>query len=118
LRADGQIQVAQFSKMVQRIAKSAYPIRLLGYKGLAVNAPSFFASELGHFLAEQSQTFGMTYHYDGKKKRWLFALRSVGTFDVGHIALHYGGGGHINSSGFSLSYNPFLTSQSGIRKRK
>ncbi len=117
LRADGQIQVAQFSRMVQRIAKSAYPIRLSGHNGLAVNAPSFFASELGHFLAEQSQTFGMTYHYDGKKKRWLFALRSVGDFDVGHIALHFGGGGHIHSAGFSLAHNPFLSSQSGLRKK-
>jgi oligoribonuclease NrnB/cAMP/cGMP phosphodiesterase (DHH superfamily) len=109
LFAVGQIQVAQFSKMVQRLVKNAHAIKLGHIKGLAVNAPSFFASELGHALAEKSGTFGMTYHFDGRKKQWIFGLRSVGDFDVGQLAVEFGGGGHLNASGFSLPNNPFLS---------
>jgi oligoribonuclease NrnB/cAMP/cGMP phosphodiesterase (DHH superfamily) len=106
----GRIQVRQFSKMVQRLAKNAYFVKLAGSKGLAVNAPSFFSSELGNRLAEQSGTFGMIYQYDGKHKKWIFALRSVGDFNVGEIAKYFDGGGHINSAGFTLPNNPFLPS--------
>jgi nanoRNase/pAp phosphatase (c-di-AMP/oligoRNAs hydrolase) len=28
--------------------------------------------------------------------------------DVGALAVQYGGGGHVNAAGFSLSHNPFL----------
>lgn len=104
----GQIQVAQFSKMVQRISKNAYPVKLGEFKGLAVNAPSFFASELGNLLAEKSGTFGMTYHFDGRKKQWIFGVRSIGNVNVGELAVKFGGGGHVNAAGFSLTQNPFL----------
>ncbi len=104
----GEIQVAQFSKMVQRLAKNAYVIKFEGHKGLAVNAPSFFASELGHVLSEKSGTFGMTYNYDGRKKQWIFGLRSIGDLNVGELAMGFGGGGHANAAGFSLAHNPFL----------
>jgi oligoribonuclease NrnB/cAMP/cGMP phosphodiesterase (DHH superfamily) len=98
----GKIQVAQFSKMVTRLSKNAHAVELLGFKGLAVNAPSFFASELGNLLAEKSGTFGMTYHFDGKKNQWIIGLRSIGDFDVGKIAVKFGGGGHVNAAGFSF----------------
>lgn len=104
----GKIQVAQFSKMVNRLSNNAHPVELLGFKGLAVNAPSFFASELGNLLAEKSGTFGMTYHFDGKKNQWIVGLRSIGDFNVGKIAIEFGGGGHVNAAGFSLIQNPFL----------
>jgi oligoribonuclease NrnB/cAMP/cGMP phosphodiesterase (DHH superfamily) len=104
----GKIQVAQFSKMINRLANNAHPVELLGFKGLAVNAPSFFASELGNLLAEKSGTFGMTYHFDGRKKQWIFGLRSIGNFDVGKIAVEFGGGGHVNAAGFSLVKNLFV----------
>lgn len=108
LFAIGAIQIAQFSKMVQRIAKNAYVIKFDGHKGLAVNAPSFFASELGHILAEKSGTFGMTYHYDGRRKQWIFGLRSIGDLNVAEMAVGFGGGGHLNAAGFSSVHNPFL----------
>ncbi len=108
LLAVGRIQVRQFSGMVQRLAKSAHSVSVAGRVGLAVNAPSLFSSDLGHVLAEKSGTFGMIYHYDGRKQQWNFSLRSIGDYDVGHLALGFGGGGHKNAAGFALDNNPFL----------
>jgi nanoRNase/pAp phosphatase (c-di-AMP/oligoRNAs hydrolase) len=104
----GRIQVAQFSKMVHRLAKSSHSVTVAGKCGLAVNAPTLFSSELGHSLATESGTFGMTYCYDGSKAQWLFSLRSVDVFNVGHLAQFFGGGGHVNAAGFVLVDNPFL----------
>jgi len=108
LLAVGRVQVEQFAKMVQRLAKSAHNVTVAGQVGLAVNAPSLFSSDLGHVLAEKSGTFGMTYQYDGRKQQWTFSLRSIGDYDVGHLALSFGGGGHKNAAGFALNSNPFF----------
>jgi len=108
LLAVGRIQVKQLAGMVQRLAKSAHSVSIADQVGLAVNAPSFFSSDLGHLLAEKSGTFGMTYQYNGKKQQWNFSLRSIGDYDVGHLALDFGGGGHKNAAGFSLANNPFF----------
>lgn len=108
LFAVGKIQVAQMTSMVQRLAKNAHTIRIGEETGLAVNACSFFASDLGHILAEKSGGVGMVYYYDGSKKQWNFGLRSIGLLNVGELAVEYGGGGHVNAAGFSLSHNPFL----------
>ena len=108
LLAVGRIQVKQFSGMVQRLVKSAHSVSVAGQVGLAVNSPSFFSSDLGQLLAEKSGTFGMTYQYDGRKQQWTFSLRSIGDYDVGHLALSFGGGGHKNAAGFALDDNPFL----------
>jgi hypothetical protein len=108
LYAVGRIQVEQLAGMVKRLAKSAYSVSVAGRPGLAVNAPSFFSSDLGHMLAEKSGTFGMIYHYDGKKQKWNFSLRSIGDYDVGHLAQSFGGGGHRNAAGFALDDNPFF----------
>ncbi|MGZ5622190.1 MAG: DHHA1 domain-containing protein, partial [Methylobacter sp.] len=104
----GRIQVEFVARMVQKLAKSAHSVSVAGQVGLAVNAPSLFSSDLGHVLAEKTGTFGMTYQYDGKKQQWTFSLRSIGDYDVGHLAVSFGGGGHKNAAGFSLNNNPFL----------
>lgn len=109
LLAVGRIQVEQFTGMVKRIAKSAHSVSVAGRVGLAVNAPSLFASDLGHVLAEKSGTFGMIYYYDGRKQQWNFSLRSIGDYDVGHLATGFGGGGHKNAAGFTLNDNPFFS---------
>jgi nanoRNase/pAp phosphatase (c-di-AMP/oligoRNAs hydrolase) len=108
LLAVGRIQIKQFSGMVQRLAKSAHTVSVAGNVGLAVNAPSFFSSDLGHVLAEKSGTFGLIYHYDGKKQQWGFSLRSIGDYDVSRLAVGFGGGGHKSAAGFALDNNPFI----------
>ncbi|MEQ1530466.1 MAG: DHHA1 domain-containing protein, partial [Methylococcales bacterium] len=104
----GRVLLEQFMGMVNRLAKSAHPVVVEGRHGLAVNAPSFFSSDLGQILAKNSGTFGLIYQYDGKKQRWTFSLRSIGDYDVGSLAKGFGGGGHKNAAGFSLDTNPFI----------
>jgi nanoRNase/pAp phosphatase (c-di-AMP/oligoRNAs hydrolase) len=104
----GRIQVEQFTGMVKRIAKAAHNVSIKDQVGLAVNSPSLFSSDLGHLLAEKSGTFGMTYQYDGRKMQWFYSLRSIGDYDVGHLAVEFGGGGHKNAAGFALDNNPFI----------
>lgn len=68
--------------------------------GLAANAPSFLASDLGHELANKSGTFGLVWSMasDGQIH---CSLRSNGDYDVSAIAKAFGGGGHLNAAGFS-----------------
>ncbi len=108
LQAHGSILLAQFMGMVTRLAKSAHPVTVDGKHGLAVNAPSFFSSDLGQVLAKNSGTFGLIYQYDGKRQKWNFSLRSIGDFNVANMAKGFGGGGHKNAAGFSLDTNPFI----------
>jgi nanoRNase/pAp phosphatase (c-di-AMP/oligoRNAs hydrolase) len=104
----GRIQLAQMARMVKRLARYAHPIKIGNASGLAVNAGPCFSSDLGHLLAEKSSGVGMVYYYDGGKQKWTYSLRSIGDLDVGALAVQYGGGGHVNAAGFSLSHNPFL----------
>ena len=68
--------------------------------GLAVNAPAFLASDLGHELTNKSGTFGLVWSMasDGQIR---CSLRSNGDYDVSAIAKAFGGGGHRNAAGFS-----------------
>lgn len=98
----GQTLCAIFDKEVADLAKYAFEITIKGFSGKAVNAPAKYASELGNLLAQESP-FGMTYYYDGASARINCSLRSVGDFDVSHIAKLMGGGGHKNAAGFSFA---------------
>ena len=69
--------------------------------GLAVNTPVNI-SEVGHELANQSDTYGLVWYYDGKTKRANCSLRSNGDYDVSAIAKVFGGGGHKNAAGFNV----------------
>lgn len=74
------------------------------FTGLAVNAPSFLASDLGQELANKSGTFGLVWSIaaDGQVH---CSLRSNGEYDVSAIAKAFGGGGHRNAAGFSTNIN-------------
>lgn len=75
-------------------------------RGLAINADSLFASELGNRLAERCGTFGLIWQLaaDGEIK---VSLRATGKIDVATIAARYGGGGHPNAAGFRMPANRF-----------
>lgn len=81
--------------------------------GLAVNANSVFASDLGHQLALRAGTFGLIWQLtaNGQIKA---SLRSSGDFDVAAIAQRYGGGGHRNAAGFSLPQAQFMREVLGL----
>lgn len=70
--------------------------------GLAVNANTKYASELGNQLAKKSGVCGLVYSYDGARKEWQYSLRSTDEgIDVSRVAKDYGGGGHRNAAGFA-----------------
>ena len=76
--------------------------------GLACNAPSFLASDLGHELANRSGTFGLVWSMAGDGQIHC-SLRSNGDYDVSAIAKCFGGGGHRNAAGFSTDINTLLS---------
>jgi oligoribonuclease NrnB/cAMP/cGMP phosphodiesterase (DHH superfamily) len=71
-----------------------------GYKVYAVNAQKEFRSEVGHALAEKTDSFGIVYYYENNN--WKISLRSVRDFDVSKLAEKYGGGGHKNAAAFLI----------------
>lgn len=81
--------------------------------GLAINADSLFASELGNALAERSGTFGLIWQLsaDGEVKA---SLRAAGRVDVAAMAGRYGGGGHPNAAGFRMDLATFTTEVLGL----
>lgn len=83
-------------------------------RGLAINADSLFASELGNRLAERSGTFGLIWQLaaDGEVK---VSLRAAGKVNVADIATRYGGGGHPNAAGFRISTARFHQEILGLK---
>lgn len=76
--------------------------------GLACNAPSFLASDLGHELANKSGTFGLVWSMAGEGQVHC-SLRSNGKYDVSAIAKVFGGGGHRNAAGFSTNIDTLMS---------
>jgi hypothetical protein len=79
---------------------------------LACNAPPRYAAEMALVLAKRAESdftnlrglgLGVVYSYDGLRKEWQFYLRSIGGFDAAKVAWVYGGVGHKNAAGFSIS---------------
>ena len=77
------------------------------FDGLAANAPSFLASDLGHELANKSGTFGLVWSMAGDGQIHC-SLRSNGDYDVSAIAKCFGGGGHRNAAGFSTNLDTLM----------
>jgi nanoRNase/pAp phosphatase (c-di-AMP/oligoRNAs hydrolase) len=92
------------------LRKDLRPVTLCGHQGLATNAISN-TSEIGQAIAKRSGTFSLTFFIKGDEA--ICSLRSIAPFDVSVIATHYGGGGHAQASGFTVSVERFF---SGIWK--
>ena len=74
--------------------------------GLALNS-TVFMSEIGHELANASETYGLIY-YIGANKKAKVSLRSNGEYDVSAIAKSFGGGGHRNAAGFEIDLDTLM----------
>ena len=74
--------------------------------GLATNS-TVHMSEIGHELCKQSGSYGLVYFIDqhGAAK---CSLRSEGDYDVSIIAKFFGGGGHKNAAGFTVSVKELM----------
>lgn len=88
---------------VERSLRNAAPLALGSRRVESVNA-SINRSSIGHELAKRKafgEPWGCVYRIVGDR---IFAtLYSIGDFDVSAIAGEYGGGGHKNAAGFSVS---------------
>ncbi|MBI2501483.1 MAG: phosphohydrolase [Deltaproteobacteria bacterium] len=86
--------------VVDRMVASAQLVNFCGTPTLVVNSP-VLASEIGHALARRHPPMGIIWSQNGAVRR--VDLRSEGDFDVSTLAERFGGGGHKNAAGFSLS---------------
>jgi hypothetical protein len=88
---------------VERALATAQPIWIGGLRLEAVNAP-FHRAQIGHELASRAahgHAAGAVYRVSGR--RVDVSLYSVGDFDVAAVAARYGGGGHRNAAGFTVT---------------
>jgi len=93
-----------YDQLIQNIlATNKCYIYIDGIAGLSCNCPGALASDLGHELANESGTFGLTWELlkDGNVK---CSLRSNADFDVSAMAKQFGGGGHKNAAGFVIPW--------------
>lgn len=103
----GDILLKDHDKKVQQLAKDATDCLIFTQAGLAANAPSFFASDLGHVLATRSKTYGLIWNVLGNGMVQC-SLRSNGDYDVSAIAKQFGGGGHKNAAGMRVDINSLI----------
>jgi hypothetical protein len=88
---------------VARALAAAAPVWIGGLRLEAVNAVSHRA-QIGHELAARAAhgtAAGAVYRVSGR--RVDVSLYSIGALDVAALAARYGGGGHRNAAGFSVS---------------
>jgi hypothetical protein len=93
---------------VERALQAAAPVAIGERRAEAVNARTLRA-QIGHALAARA-AFGLPWGvvYRITADRVDVSLYSIGDFDVAAIAGRYGGGGHRNAAGFSVSLRRWL----------
>ena len=115
LIADGKVMVEQYENQIQSIIdEHGYfeaELDLLGigvFKGYAVNANNLFSSELGSKLCrlDDEHKYAITFVFV-EKNRVKCSIRSTDDCDCSGIAKYFGGGGHPQASGFSLTFEQF-----------
>jgi hypothetical protein len=94
---------------VERALRSAHVITVGRRRVEAVNSP-VLRSALGHELAKRAtfgRPWGLVYRITGN--RVDASIYSIGDLDVSKVAADFGGGGHRNAAGFSVSLQTWLT---------
>jgi oligoribonuclease NrnB/cAMP/cGMP phosphodiesterase (DHH superfamily) len=93
---------------IDRQSSLAHPLTVDGRRVEAVNTPSQ-RSHIGHRLAQREKfghAIGVVYRMSGN--RVDASIYSIGDVDVSAIAQTYGGGGHKNAAGFSVTLDVWL----------
>lgn len=114
LIADGKVMVEQYENQIQSIMdergyfEAELDLLGVGTKGYAVNANNLFSSELGSKLCrlDDEHKYAITFAFV-EKNRVKCSIRSTDDYDCSVIAKHFGGGGHPQASGFSLTFEQF-----------
>lgn len=91
---------SQKQAYIQNKLKDVISVKFFGYSTGMVSADSHI-SELGNEIAKNGYDIGMILSQSGNMVK--YSLRSIGDIDVSWMAKKYGGGGHKNAAGFSLS---------------
>lgn len=98
----GKVIISYEDKVIENIIKdNAYLVIFEGHKIYAINAPRFLRSQIGMQMSKKFPPFSLVWQRD--KDRIEVSLRSNGRLNVSEIASKFGGGGHRNAAGFSIS---------------
>jgi hypothetical protein len=103
LAAEGRPILRANRMEVDRALAAAHPVRVGALRLEGVNARTQRA-EIGHELAERrafGTPAGAVYRLTGEQVH--VSLYSVADFDVSKLAAGYGGGGHRNAAGFTVT---------------
>ena len=100
LEMEGAAILRREKVLIEDIVRESILVNFEGETIPAVYSP-ILTSQIGEWLC-QSYPFCIIWHQ--QEDRRYFSLRSRGgTVDVSAIAARYGGGGHVNAAGFSVS---------------
>ena len=108
LAREGEPIVRTDAVEVERATRNPSVITVAGRRVEAINARTR-RSAIGHAIAERrtlGEAWGCVYRLEGSKVH--ATLYSIGDFDVSEIAGEYGGGGHKNAAGFSVSLRDWI----------
>lgn len=105
----GRGVLGYIDRYVREMKQQARHVTFAGHDNIPmVNAPYISTSELVGALAQEALfAVGWFERSDGV---YQYSLRSRGDFDVSEVAKRFGGGGHKNAAGFSVSTRPEVQS--------
>jgi uncharacterized protein len=107
----GQELLDAHESKVLDIAHTSEWVTINKATGLMVRCGHKYASDVGHELAKESGTFGLTYFKMGNASTLQVSLRSEGNYDVEAMAKKLGGGGHKNAAGFIIESDKFFSGE-------
>jgi oligoribonuclease NrnB/cAMP/cGMP phosphodiesterase (DHH superfamily) len=78
-----------------------------GHKVCMVNVENDLVSDLGNALSSRPECdFAILWRYDHVYEKYNISMRSANKVDVSQICKQFGGGGHKNAAGCSISEHP------------
>lgn len=104
----GSALIEDYDRRVASLAKRFFEVTCGGVKGVAVFAPHFYASDLGHYLVQREGTaqFALVLDISPNAEGELMCRGSFRSedhlADVSVMAKSLGGGGHRNAAGFTV----------------
>lgn len=103
----GTILVKQFDKMVESIASRVDTCAISDISTLSINCPPEYCSETGNYLLKKYEKLEVVLLYYMHGQQVKCSLRGKGLVDCSMIASIYGGGGHKNAAGFTVTVEDF-----------
>lgn len=103
----GSILRKKINDDLKNLESKSY-IRKFNFKDVDFNVvycnSSLLQSDLGNYLVKKFNVdFAAIYHYNGKRNKTVFSLRGINRINLSEVAQVYGGGGHYNASGCSIT---------------